>query len=80
MDNSDYIIIDRAGQFKESDTMIPFNINQNSHIWCPKQLGPVVKSKLASAIFGIHFWRDLLTAGFKKEMQKVVPITRLLSN
>ena len=56
-----YIIVDEAGQASEPDALIPFNLcskmpgNETLVVLSgdPQQLGPVVKSKMASPILGI---------------------------
>lgn len=55
-----YIFIDEAGQAMEPETMIPFGlVNFNERVRTqivlsgdPKQLGPVIKSKIAEKILG----------------------------
>lgn len=53
--NFSYVFIDEAGQATETDSLIPFSINDDAHIILAGdhlQLGPVVKSKLAESILG----------------------------
>ena len=62
-----YVFIDEAGQATEPDSMIPFGLLSSNYGYVgklcgqvvlagdPKQLGPVVLSKISKPLLGIFF-------------------------
>lgn len=76
------IFIDEAGQARENETVIPFTLNNTSHIVLsgdPLQLGPVVKSELAKTIMGTSLLERLMNSKLYRNSNTNV-VVQLINN